>query len=55
MKMTLFGDVAPCSPVEVYRRFKGACYLYHQGDDRSFRGTCCLYHHRPDDRGSKYL
>jgi hypothetical protein len=28
--MTVFWDVAPCSLVEVYRRFRGACYLHHQ-------------------------
>jgi hypothetical protein len=33
MKMTVFWDVAPCSPVEVYRRLGGACCLRHQGDD----------------------
>jgi hypothetical protein len=39
MKMAVFWVVAPCSLVKVYRRFGGAC---------------CLYHHRPDDGGSKY-
>jgi hypothetical protein len=34
---------APCSPVEVYRRFRGHCCLHHQGDE-------C-----PDDGGSKDL
>jgi hypothetical protein len=29
--MTIFWDVAPCSQVEVYRRFKGACCLHHEG------------------------
>jgi hypothetical protein len=24
--------VAPCRLVDVYRRFKGACCLHHQGD-----------------------
>jgi hypothetical protein len=24
---------APCSLVEVYRRFQGACCLHHQGDE----------------------
>jgi hypothetical protein len=38
--MAVFWVVAPCSLVEVYRRF---------------RGTCCLHHHRPDDGSSKYL
>jgi hypothetical protein len=27
MKMTVFWDVAPCSLVEVYQRFGGACFL----------------------------
>jgi hypothetical protein len=31
MKMTVFWDTAPCSLVEVYRRFRGALYLHHQG------------------------
>jgi hypothetical protein len=26
-------NVAPCSLVEVYRRFRGACCLHHQGDE----------------------
>jgi hypothetical protein len=33
--------VAPCSVAEVYRRFRGACFLLHA--------------HRPDDGGSKHL
>jgi hypothetical protein len=32
MKITVFWDVAPYSLVEVYRRFKGAYCLHHQGD-----------------------
>jgi hypothetical protein len=40
MKMAVFWVVAPCSLVEVYRRFRGTCSLHHQGDD---------------DGGSKYL
>jgi hypothetical protein len=40
--MTVFWDVKPCSLVEVYRRFRGAYCLYHEGD-------------RPDDGGSKHL
>jgi hypothetical protein len=31
MKMTVFWDVVPYSLVEVYRRFRGACCLLHQG------------------------
>jgi hypothetical protein len=33
--MTNFWDIAPCSLIEVYRRFRGAYYLYHQGDTSS--------------------
>jgi hypothetical protein len=33
MKMTVFWDVTLCSLVEVYRRFRGACCLNHQGDE----------------------
>jgi hypothetical protein len=32
MSMTVFWDVAPCSLVEAYRRFRGACCLHHDGD-----------------------
>jgi hypothetical protein len=31
MKMTVFWIFAPCILVEVYRRFRGACCLHHQG------------------------
>jgi hypothetical protein len=31
MKMTVFWDVAPCSLVEVYQCFRGACCLTHRG------------------------
>jgi hypothetical protein len=43
IKMSVFWIVAPCILVEVFRRFKGACCLHHQGD------------HRSDVRGSKHL
>jgi hypothetical protein len=33
MKMAVFWVAAPCSLVEVYRRFKGAYCLHHQGDE----------------------
>jgi hypothetical protein len=33
MKMAVFWDVAPCSLVEIYRRFRGSCCLHHQGDN----------------------
>jgi hypothetical protein len=32
MQMTVFWVVVPCSLVKVYRRFRGACCLHHQGD-----------------------
>jgi hypothetical protein len=38
--MPVFWVVAPCSLLEVQRRFRGACCLHYQGD-------------RPDDGGSK--
>jgi hypothetical protein len=31
MKMAVFWVIAPCSLVQVYRRFRGACCLHHQG------------------------
>jgi hypothetical protein len=31
MKMAVFWVVAPCSLVEVYKRFRGPCCLHHQG------------------------
>jgi hypothetical protein len=34
-KMAVFWVVAPCSLVEVYRRFRRACCRHHQGDDGS--------------------
>jgi hypothetical protein len=33
MKMAVSWVVAPCCLVEVYRRFRGACCLYHQHYD----------------------
>jgi hypothetical protein len=33
MKMAVFWDVAPCSVVEVYQRFRGPCCLHHHGDE----------------------
>jgi hypothetical protein len=32
----VFLDIAPCSHVEVDRRFRGAYYLYHQGEGGDF-------------------
>jgi hypothetical protein len=31
--MAVFWVVAPCSLVEVYQRFRGPCFLHHQGDE----------------------
>jgi hypothetical protein len=33
VKISIFWDVAPCSIVEVDRRFRGAYCLHHQGDE----------------------
>jgi hypothetical protein len=30
--MSVFWVVAPCSLVDVYRRFRGACCLHNQGE-----------------------
>jgi hypothetical protein len=40
--MAVFWVVAPCSLVEVYRHFRGACCLHHQGDDRPDDGGIAL-------------
>jgi hypothetical protein len=32
LKMTVFWYVVPCSLVEVYQHFRGACCLHNQGD-----------------------
>jgi hypothetical protein len=40
MKMAVFWDVALCSLVEVYRRFRGAC---------------CLHNYSLDDGGGKHF
>jgi hypothetical protein len=32
VKMTIFCDVVPCSFVDVYQHFRGACCLHHQSD-----------------------
>jgi hypothetical protein len=37
MKIAVFWVVAPCSLVEVYRRFTGACCIHHQGDHKTTR------------------
>jgi hypothetical protein len=35
LKKAVFWDVAPCSLVEVYRRFRGAYCLHYQGDEEA--------------------
>jgi hypothetical protein len=42
VKCGVFWDVAPCSQVEVDRRFRGAYCLHHQGD-----ATCMKHLHVP--------
>jgi hypothetical protein len=46
LNSAVFWVVAPCNLVEVYRRFRGACCLHHQGDDSVKKMS-----HRPDDGG----
>jgi hypothetical protein len=40
--MTSVWDIAACYLIEVYRHFRGAYFLHHDGD-------------RPDDEGSIFL
>jgi hypothetical protein len=48
MKMAVFGVVAPCSLVEVYRRFRDACCLQRQGETPvNFYQT--TRHNNPED------
>jgi hypothetical protein len=45
MKMTVFWDVVPYSLIEIYRRFRGAYCLHHQGDDEATgvaRASVCM-------------
>jgi hypothetical protein len=37
LKFRVFCDVAPCSHVEVNRRFRGEYCLHHQGDHRDYK------------------
>jgi hypothetical protein len=46
MKMAVFWVVEPCSLIGVYRRFRGACCVYHYTD---YGDSLC------DDGSSKYL
>lgn len=65
MKKTFFWDVALCSLIEVYRRFRGT-YFLNQQDDICDKIDCITVHmlnivrymkytHRPDDGVSKNL
>jgi hypothetical protein len=45
MRIRAFWDTAQCSLVVVDRRFRGAYYLHHQGDE---------IHHSDDDGGSTH-
>jgi hypothetical protein len=54
MNMTVFRDVAPCSLVETYQRFRGAYCLDHQSDgslkavSRSETSVKCYQTTRPN-------
>jgi hypothetical protein len=46
--MAVFWVVAPCSLVEVYRRFRGPCCLRHRSDDEGSKDLCNIYKLVPD-------
>jgi hypothetical protein len=51
MKMTIFWDVAPCSFIEFYRRFRGTYCLHRQGDHASvWEPMGCASNVRPAHR-----
>jgi hypothetical protein len=50
MKMTIFWNAAPCSLAEVYRRFRGASFLHHQGEPSSYSPPW-----EPDISPSRYV
>jgi hypothetical protein len=43
IKMPLLWLVSPCSLVEVYRCFRGACYLHRQGDEWVAHCSLCAH------------
>jgi hypothetical protein len=45
VKMAVFWVVAPCSLVEVYRRFRGACCPHYQGDRATIQKTAIFMSH----------
>jgi hypothetical protein len=49
LKMAVYCAVAPCSLEEVYRRFRGTCYLYHQGAETSVNFYQTTWHNNPED------
>jgi hypothetical protein len=46
--MAVFWVVAPCSLIEVYRRFRGACCL-HQGDALMMEAASAARRNNPED------
>jgi hypothetical protein len=42
-KVTVFWVVVPCSLVEVYRRFRDACCLHHQGSYSATTGKTVIF------------
>jgi protein subunit release factor A len=41
--MAVFWVVAPCNLVDVYQRFRSACYLHNQGDESSSETSVNFY------------
>jgi hypothetical protein len=44
MRMAVFWFVAPYSPLEIYRRFKGTYCLHHQGDNDATSAEDSYFH-----------
>jgi hypothetical protein len=47
--MAVFWVVAPCSLVKVYQRFRGPCYLHHQGDEMLVNFYQTTWRYNPED------
>jgi hypothetical protein len=53
LKMAVFWVVAPCSLVDVCRRFRGAFRLNHQGVEALFM-EAAIKRNNPEDNPSSY-
>jgi hypothetical protein len=55
MKMTVVRVVTPCSLIEFYRHFRGACCLHRQGDETSVKFYQTTRRNNPEDSNLRYL